>query len=498
MSERGSHVAMIRALRIAGPGREYLIDDEPVDIAIADGRIADIAPTGTLRAEGEVLDAEGAWAVPGLWDNHVHTVQWALSAEREPLGAAASAAEAARIMRGARPLPDGRLVGAGFRDAMWPDAPSLEILDAATGDTPTYLINADVHSTWLNSAALRREGFVSADGVLREEEAFEISRRLNAVDPLHGDRAVQQAGEQAAARGVTGLVDFDMAWNADAWPRRIAAGFAEHRVDFAVYPFDLERAIAGGLRTGDLREEPDAPEAGRGLIRTGPLKIITDGSLGTRTAACSHHYPGDPANFGVLNVPRAELMELLMRASGAGLGVAVHAIGDVAVTEALDAFAQTGAFGTIEHAQLVRHSDLARFARLGIIASVQPQHALDDRDLVERHWEGQTSIGYPLAALRDAGVDLRFGSDAPVAALDPWHAIAAAVTRTDDDREPWHPEERLSVEQALRASSRTSVRPGEIADIAVCGIDPHSASGDDLRAMPVEATILGGRLTHRP
>lgn len=496
MSGVGTTVSTVTAVRLAGPGSEFLIDDEPVDVFIEHGRISDIAPTGAIAARGEVLDGHGAWAVPGLWDNHVHTVQWALAAERVALGGAASAAEAAAIVSAAAPLPDGRKVGSGFRDAMWADAPTLALLDEATGSTPTYLINADVHSTWLNSAALRLEGFASLDGMLREHDAFEISRRLNAVDPARGDAAVAVAGERAASRGVTGLVDFDMAWNADAWPRRVAAGFAAHRVEFAIYPFDLERAIRAGLRTGELHEADDAPEAGRGLIHVGPLKIISDGSLGTRTAACSHAYPGDPENFGVLSVPPAELTELLTVATGSGLAVAVHAIGDRAVTGALDAFTVSGAVGTIEHAQLVRHADLARFGRLGVIASVQPQHALDDRDLVGRHWAGQTSIGYPLGALRDAGVELRFGSDAPVAALDPWQAIAAAVTRTDDDREAWHPEERLTREQALQASVRTSLRPGQPADIALCGFDPLSATGADLRGMPVTATLVAGRLTY--
>ena len=489
-------IAMIRAVRVAGPGREFLLDEEPVDVEIAEGRIVDIAPTGSLRPRGEVLEADGTWAVPGLWDNHVHTVQWALSAEREPLAQAGSAAEAARRMTHVAPLADGRRVGSGYRDALWSDAPDLFTLDAATGDVPTYLINADVHSVWLNSAALRREGFRSPDGILREEDAFEISRRLNAVDPAHSDRAVQWAGEQAAARGVTGLVDFDMAWNAEAWPRRIAAGFAAHRVEFAVYSFDLDRAITAGLRTGELLESDDAPSSARGLVRVGPLKIISDGSLGTRTAACSHAYPGDPENFGVLNVPRDALIEALVTATGAGLSVAVHAIGDRATTSALDAFTVSGATGTIEHAQLVRHADLARFARLGVIASVQPQHALDDRDLVGRHWAQQTAIGYPLESLLAAGVELRFGSDAPVAELDPWQAIAAAVHRTDDDREPWHPEERMSVDQALQASVRSSIRPGEPADIVLAGLDPHTATGSELRAMPVVATLLAGRLTH--
>jgi len=496
VSSVDARIGTITGVRIAGPGREFLIDDEPVDIFIDGGRISDIAPTGAMAPQGEVLDGHGAWAVPGLWDNHVHTVQWALATERVALGAAASAAEAAAIMSASAPLPDGRRVGSGFRDAMWPDAPTLELLDRLTGSMPTYLINADVHSTWLNSAALALEGFTSADGMLREHDAFEISRRLNAVDTARGDVAVRAAGERAASRGVTGLVDFDMAWNADAWPRRVAAGFASHRVEFAVYPFDLTRAIASGLRTGELHEAPDAPDVGRGLVHVGPLKIISDGSLGTRTAACSHSYPGDPENFGVLTVPPAELTELLTVATGAGLAVAVHAIGDRAVTGALDAFTVSGAVGTIEHAQLVRHADLARFGRLGVIASVQPQHALDDRDLVGKHWAGQTSIGYPLAALRDAGVELRFGSDAPVAPLDPWQAIAAAVTRSDDDRDPWHPEERLTRGQALQASVRTALRPGEVADIVLCGLDPMSASGAELRGMPVVATLLAGRVTH--
>lgn len=496
MTVDGAKIGTVTGVRIAGPGREFLMDDEPVDLFLDGGQIVDIAPTRALPPTGEVLDGGGSWAIPGLWDNHVHTLQWALASERVPLEGAHSAVEAAALMATAPTLPDGRRVGAGFRDALWPDLPSLETLDHVTGAIPTYLINADVHSTWLNSAALAREGFRSDDGMLREEDAFEISRRLNAVDPQRGDAAVLAAGRAAAARGVTGLVDFDMAWNADAWPRRVASGFASHRVEFAVYPSDLDRAIAAGLRTGELRDAADAPEAGRGLIRVGSLKVISDGSLGTRTAACSHAYPDDPDDFGVLTVAPADLADLLTTATGAGLAAAVHAIGDRAVTAALDAFTVSGATGTIEHAQLVRHSDLARFGRLGIIASVQPQHALDDRDMVGRFWSEQTSIGYPLGALRDAGIALRLGSDAPVAPLDPWQAIAAAVARTDHDREPWHPEERLTIDQALEASVRTSLRPGSPADIALVGKNPLSADGAELRRMPVVATLLGGSVTH--
>lgn len=483
----GANVDALRAVRVAGPGREFLFDDEPVDVLIREGLIVDIAPTGAIALSGQVLDAQGAWVVPGLWDNHVHAVQWALASERTWLGDAESAREAAVLMSTVPVSQDDRRIGAGFRDALWSDDPDLETLDAVTADAPTYLINADVHSVWLNSAALAREGFRTPDGVLREEDAFEISRRLNAVDPDHADAAVRNAGEQAAARGTTGLVDFDMAWNADAWARRIEAGFSAHRVEFAIYPADLDRAIASGMRTGD------ALGTG-GLAQVGRLKVISDGSLGTRTAACSHPYPGD--GYGVMTVDQPELIELLTRAVGSGLESSVHAIGDRAAASALDAFAQTGAAGTIEHAQLVRHADLARMARLGLAASVQPQHALDDRDMVARLWADQTGIAYPLASLLRAGVDVRLGSDAPVSPLDPWAAIAAAVTRTDDDREPWHPEERLSVDEAITASVRTAVRPGDRADLVVCDIDPRAAGPEELRRMPVHATILDGRITH--
>lgn len=490
MTTIGDHVSAVRNARVAGPGREHLMDDEPVDIHLAGGRIVDIAPVGALPVSGTSIDAQGAWVVPGLWDSHVHALQWALASERVSLRETGSAAEAAARMAGAVPLADGRRVGTGFRDALWPDAPTVELLDAASAGAPTYLINADVHSVWLNSAALRCEGFSAPDGVLREDDAFEISKRLNAVEPSHGDRAVADAGAAAAARGVTGIIDFDMAWNAEAWSRRAEAGFRSQRVEFAVYPADLARAIAAGLRTGD-------PLPGSaGLMHVGALKVISDGSLGTRTAACTHPYPDDDEDRGVLNVSPAELVHLLTEATGAGLASAVHAIGDRAVSSALDAIGASGATGTIEHAQLVRHADVARIARLGLAASIQPQHAVDDRDLVDGFWSKQTALGYPMATLRRAGIELRLGSDAPVAPLDPWQAIAAAVHRTDDERDPWHPEEMLTLDEALSASVRSAVRPGDRADLVVCGANPHTASDATLRRMPVLATLLEGRITH--
>lgn len=495
---RGERIGTIRAARVAGARRETLPDDGPFDVFVEDGCIADIAPSGAIRARGEVLEADGGWLVPGLWDHHVHALQWALVARRVALGHAASAAEAAAIM-GATPADDDRRVGTGFRDAFWPDEPSLELLDGATGEVPTYLINADVHSVWLNSAAFRREGFApETSGMLREEPAFEISRRLNAIEPAVGDRLVAEAARKAASRGVVGIVDLDMAWNHDAWVRRAAAGFDELRVSYGIYPEHLDRAIALGLRSGASLSESIG-----GLVRTGPLKVITDGSLGTRTAACSHPYPGDTRDHGVLSVPLDHLVELMTKAAATGLTCAVHAIGDVANSRALDAYALTGARGTIEHAQLVAAADVPRFARLGVIASVQPEHALDDRELADTVWAAQTAVAYPLRALVEAGADVVFGSDAPVAPLDPWEAIASAVYRRRGGSQPWRIEQAVDAATALAASthggSRSGARiePGARADLVLVERDPLDASEGQLRGMAVHATMLDGRITHR-
>ena len=493
---RGDRPAVIANARLTGADRLDPFGGDLVDVHLADGAIIDIAPAGALPRRGSVLDAGGGWLIPGLWDHHVHTVQWALVAQREALGHAASAAAAAAIMGRAPVLGDGRRVGTGFRDALWSDAPTRALLDAATGDVPTYLINADVHSVWLNSAALRREGFAIDDsGVLREEPAFEISRRLNAADPGDGDRLVAAALEAAASRGIVGVVDLDMAWNAEAWVRRLDAGFDATRVRFGIYPPQLERAIAEGLATGDALDEA-------GLVRVGALKVITDGSLGTRTAATAHAYPGDPHNHGILTVAPDALVEMMTRATGAGLACAVHAIGDVANSHALDAFAATGATGTIEHAQLVAHADIPRFGRLGVAASVQPEHAIDDRDMTDSIWSGQTGIPYPLRSLAAAGANLMFGSDAPVAPLDPWAAMAAAVFRTRDGRPAWRPEEALDAGTALAASTaggsltRATLLPGDDADLVVVDRDPLAADEPGLRGAGVQATLLAGRLTH--
>jgi predicted amidohydrolase YtcJ len=293
---------------------------------------------------------------------------------------------------------------------------------------------------------------------------------------------------------VVGIVEYENADNVTDWSERTAQGLDAFRVDIAVWADRLENVIARGLRTGAVVDE-------RGLVEFGRLKVIVDGSLNTRTAWCWDPYPGmDPAHphaCGLESVPIPELRRLLTMARAGGIGAAVHAIGDRANTEVLDTFEALGMPGVIEHAQLVREEDFARFARLGLIASVQPEHAMDDRDVADHHWAGRTARAFAFGSLHRAGASLRLGSDAPVAPLDPWISLAAATARSRGDREAWHPEQRLPLGVALAASVRSSLAVGQRADLVISDRDPFASDRDELRGMPVAATLLGGRFTWR-
>jgi len=458
------------------------LGDRVVDLRIENGVITEIGSLG-----GGDLDLEGRWLSPGLWDHHVHFTQWALHSQRVDLSTATSAAHAAALVGQAIAAgASGLVIGGGFRDSLWADAPSLAALDAVSAEAPVVLVSQDLHAAWLNSAALAVYGHHGhATGLLTEDDAFRVTGALGAFPVETMDAWARAAAADAARRGVVGIVDLEMAWNLGDWTRRVAAGHDLLRVQFGVYTNDLDRAIDEGLHTGQRIDD---------LLSFGHFKVLTDGSLNTRTAYTHDDYPD--GGHGVLTVPTDELVPLMRKASAAGILPTVHAIGDHANTLALDAFAAVGTPGRIEHAQLLSPSDYPRFAELGVEASVQPEHAMDDRDVADRLWAGRTGSTYAFRSLLDAGATLVFGSDAPVTPLDPWIGIAAAVTRARDGREPWHPEQRISNVEALAASTRTTIAVGQRADLIATDLDPLTTTGDALRTMPVAVTLLGGRITH--
>ena len=466
------------------------------DIELAGSVIASITRSGTRRASGdEVLDGGGGVALPGFVDSHVHLTQWAAARRRIDVGPAASAADAvALVYPYARTAGESVVRANGFRDAHWPEEPHKDLLENALPGARIAMTSMDLHTLWLSPALLDDLGIEHPTGVLRDVDGLEAVMALEEQeDPAELDRAVLDATAALAVRGVTGVVDFEFADNRTVWDRRLTAGSPAVRIDTTVWPQWLDEALDRGERTGDVSALSE-------LIRRGPLKVMLDGSLNTRTACCHDRYPGIDGDdaYGLLLETQESLFELVVRASRGGITAAVHAIGDRANGVALDAFERAGCGGRIEHAQQILPEDIARFAALGVAASVQPQHAMSDRDIAEDLWAGRRSVAYGYGSLHRSGATLLFGSDAPVSPPEPLAGVAAAVFRTDDERPPWHLDEAVPLEVALRAScgGRGSLRVGDAADIVVLAEHPVHRSVHDLAETEIRATICAGALTH--
>src|SRR6478672_958223 len=495
---------MIRNPRLVplAPGEEA--PDQPLDVLVEKGTVTAVG-AGLDRPDGvEESDAEGRWLVPGLWDQHVHLAQWTLASQRLDLAGARSPEDATRaVAERIAEWPDHPVIGWGHRSGGWDRDVTVSELDAVSGDTPVVLISGDGHHAWLNTTALMHLAMPVRDSVVREAEWFAAYARLSTLvgDDGTSPDAYRRTLEHAASMGVVGIVDFEFSGGAREWAERWVAGADLLRIRMATYADTLEDVIAAGLRTGDTLP------GGDDRLTMGPLKIISDGSLNTRTAWCCQPY-ADAHRLeypcGQPNLSGDELRELLARAHGNGLEVATHAIGDAAVAEALAAYASTGARGSIEHAQLVGRDDVRRMAELGIRASIQPSHLLDDRDLTEKIWGDRSARSFAFRWMLDDGVELAMGSDAPVSVLDPWLAIASAVHRSADDRGPWHPEQALTVREALAASvdGQRSVHSGMRADLVLLDADPLAPADDTaeqaarLRAMPIALTLVGGEVVH--
>ncbi|WP_169172868.1 amidohydrolase [Bifidobacterium oedipodis] len=461
----------------------------------------------------DVINADGRWIIPGLWDCHTHFTQWAKTLGRLDLITARSAAEAMALLRAhlderrkAGTLDPSRfVVGMRFRHSLWADSeqPTLAAIDEAAGEQPVALSSADMHCGWVNSAAARLLG-VHPDpvtGLVGELEWFDAYCKFDAAPGAaeETDRLLREAQADAAGKGVVGIRDYEMAENIDSWIARFAAGIDGLRVDAGVYPERLQAAIDAGWHTGD--ELPGS----RGLGHVGAMKMISDGSLNTRSAYCSTPYSGiTPPTYGVLSYTPEQIEDYMRLATEHGFAIACHAIGDEANTIVLDAAERTHAHGSIEHAQMLKPTDIPRFAALGLAASIQPQHAMDDRDVIGRFWANPAGIPYAFRSLFEAGATLRMGSDAPVAPLDPWLAISAAAFGTESsEREPFQPEQCLDVRTALAASTalgRDHLRPGDAADLVLLDCDPYALeSPESMRAMPahVTATMLAGHWTYQ-
>jgi predicted amidohydrolase YtcJ len=466
----------------------------------------------TALASPEVVDLGGRVVVPGFTDSHVHFPTWALAQTEVNLDGSGSLAETlARVKAAGAPAPGRWLRGYGWRSGDWPDGrePTREDLDAVTGQTPAALIAKDYHSLWLNTAALthaggdlevaggvvERDAMGEPTGLLREEAAWRFKDRYLTIPAGEYLDAMRTGIKLANARGVTCVNDKD-GWlgAAGLWQQLEAQGALTLRVWQSVPADMLPELRALSLRSG----------FGSPLLRVGYLKVFMDGTLGSQTAWMLD-------GSGVRITSGNDLAEIVRAGAAAGWPVGVHAIGDRANREALDAFERTrdvwqaaGLRQRIEHAQCLSLEDLPRFAELGVAVSAQFTHAPSDEELAKRFWPGLLEGTYSFRSLLESGALIANGSDAPIEELDPWAGVVAAVLRH------WRVDQRLTLEQALHATcvaptwlshderSRGTLLPGKLADLVVLDRDPYAIPVEELPEVQVVATMVGGRWVHNP
>lgn len=531
-------------------------------VAVHAGRIVEVGEAGRLRhalrdaygtEAGEVVDLEGGVVLPGFVDSHIHSALFARSLFSADLRGARSVEEALQrvrdhVLRAGAAQTGQWVFGTAWDHNQWdvPVVPDRHGLDRVTGNTPAALHSGDAHTWWVNTAGLRALGIdrSTADppggtierahggaeddeptGILREAAGQHVDRLL--ATGAGGDLSEQLGHAQRVlwGLGITGVHDFDGEDCRDAYLDLHARGILGLRVTKSIPLIALDHAIDEGRRTG----------AGDEWMRTGAVKIFTDGALGSHT--CLMHSPmrspaldeapgselsrGVEQSRGVETISEAELYAVIDRATAAGISIAAHAIGDRANARILDVLAggplarqdPTGSQlrHRIEHAQHMTPDDVRRLARLGVVASMQPVHATADFELVEELLEGHRLRSYAWRSLLDAGAQLTFGSDAPVETPSPLAAVHAAVTRQRRDGRPeggWQPEERISVAEALAGYTSGpayaagqehlsgTIEPGGIADFTVLGADPFAVPAHELAEIPVAGVITGGTLRH--
>jgi predicted amidohydrolase YtcJ len=515
-------------------------------VAVAGSRILavgsneQVAPLAGKNTK--VVRLAGRLVVPGFIDSHVHFLGGGFQLLRLDLKNAPSEAEfVRRISEKARSLPRGRwLLGGNWDEEAWPSAklPTRWQIDAVTADIPVFLRRYDGHAALANSLALQLAGVTRdtpapADGVIvRDATSGEPTgilkdAAMNLVEKViarpsreETEEALRAALGEANRLGVTSVhnitMDEDLPHGSFAEEiqflrRAEREGWLSVR-QYAIIPVaHWKRLAEAGVSAG----------MGSDWLKLGAIKAFADGSLGSATAWMFDPFDDAPGERGLpmsLMDPPARMEEIVREAQRARIQPCIHAIGDRAVAEMLELYARVGGAGApaarfrIEHAQHVRAEDFARFAKLGVIASMQPYHAIDDGRWAEKRLGAKRSrTSYAWRSMLDAGARLAFGSDWPVAPLSPILGIHAAVTRaTLDGKHPagWIPEEQVSVEEALRAytaggayaafeeNEKGTITPGRLADLVVLSEDIFSIPPGQIKDVNVQMTLVGGRIVY--
>jgi len=501
-----------------------LVHGERIIAVGSTDEIRALAPQGTQE-----IDACGGAVLPGFDDAHLHFVSYGLSLQRLLLADAPNLETVQqRVRERARIADQGWILGRSWNHNTWPRPimPSRYDLDGVASTTPVALTSKDGHAIWCNTAALRLAGIdqdtpdPSGGRILREDDgstsgilcdaAIQLVQRVIPL-PNEGDlaRAARVACQAALSLGVTSVQSCEGPDEYRALSRLERSGELGVRVWHMVPVENLGEALHVGLQTGQ----------GSDRLRIGHVKMFADGALGSATAEMLTPYEGDASNTGVAVSDSETLYEAALAAAQGGLTSAIHAIGDRANRRVLDVYQrlaqsqpQAQHRHRIEHVQLIVPDDVARLARLGVVASMQPIHCMHDMDMADRQWGARSRQAYVFRDLLDARVPLAFGTDCPVESLEPLPGIYAAVTRQDVDGTPpdgWYPAQRLSLGEALHAYTmgsayasyqeqvKGSITPGKWADIIVLSEDVGAAPAAALLRAHVTTTIVAGQIAYQ-
>lgn len=499
-----------------------LIDDGGWVVAVGGQELIEAFPF----AQKENLNGKTIW--PGLTDAHIHLQQLAFALQKVNVETPTKAEALQRVAKQAQTTPPGTwILGHGWQQNDWGGLFGSAIeLDQAAAQHPVYLTAKSLHAGWLNTAGMQAAGITSSTPdpengkIIRDERGQPTGILLESAMSLAEKAIPQPNTEQVAAAiraaqpvlhqmGLTGAHDFDYRPCLMALQLLRERDELQLRVVKSVPPDLLEHAHGLGLRSG----------FGDDLLRIGSYKAFMDGALGPRTAAMFQPYLNQPENRGILNLDAEELFEMGRKASETGLSMAVHAIGDRAVHEVLNAYehlrAHEKAQGLpparhrIEHVQVIHPDDAGRLAKLNIIASMQPIHATSDMLAADQYWGERAELSYAWRTQLSYGAQLAFGSDAPVESPNPFLGLYAAVSRRRADGTPgpdgWYAKEKLTLEEALAGYTTGAayaahqekklgkLAPGCLADLIVLEQDPFMAPSEALLTTQPSATMFAGQ-----
>jgi predicted amidohydrolase YtcJ len=505
-------------------------------IAISGNKVLATGSDGEMGAllapEGKVVDLKGRTVTPGFTDSHLHFLSYGLSLLQIVLLEVPSLEEVlARVAARAEFTPAGQwLTGHGWDHTLWEggEFPTRHDLDRIAPEHPVWLRRKCGHAGWANTRALRLAGITAETpdppagaidhepdtgeptGILKETAMDLVADLFDDPSLEEATGAIKVAIANSHKLGLTGVHTMEGAAAFRAFQQLEADGELSIRVLMQIPEDNLDAAIRVGLRSGFGNER----------LRIGGLKAFADGALGARTAYMLKAYEGEPDNYGIAVSGSDHLNELVGKAARAGIASYIHAIGDRANREVLDAVELSRKAGEgldlrhrIEHAQILHPDDIPRLAKLGVIASMQPIHAMQDMLVADKIWGARCANGaYAWRSLLDTGAVLTFGSDSPVEDLNVMKGIHAAVTRRRADGSPgpegWYPHERLSVDEAVYAYTagaayasgeqaiKGTLSPGKLADLVVLSQDIFSIEPMAILDTDVVATMFDGEFVY--